>query len=434
MIGSQRTTTRFTVGVVLATCLTVAAVHAAPPTTATHRDDPTVTPTAGVRPSPSKLGSSSNAWFAFLPQHGAATEDRPSRATVLAIDRASEVRRARVPAPAPARVTVAVTGDILPHQPVLDAARRSDGTFDFRPLLAGIRRPIAAADLALCHLEVPLTADRTRLSTYPRFNAPTELAAALADIGYDGCSVASNHAFDRGTPGVRATLEALDAAGLGHAGTARTRRESRRVRIYDVPPARIAHLSYTYGLNGMVLPTDRRWSVDLIERRRILADAGRARRAGANVVIVSLHWGQEYVSTPTPQQDRLARRLLRAPQVDVLVGHHAHVVQPVARRRGKVVVFGMGNLLSNQTAACCVAGTQDGVIVRLVLQPRGDGSFAVRRVTYLPTVVRHPDRRVVLVHRALAGGAHGDWRRQLRASLQRTRRAIGDDATLERGG
>lgn len=323
---------------------------------------------------------------------------------------------------------MAVTGDLLPHQPVLSAAQRGDGSYDFEPLLRGIRGPIGRADLALCHLEVPLSRDNRRLSTYPVFNAPHELATAIAAVGYDGCSVASNHAFDQGEAGVRSTLDVLAHAGLGHTGMARTERESRRIQRYDVDGVDIAHLSYTYGLNGFELPPDRPWLVDLIDARRILRDARRARRNGADVVLVSLHWGTEYVAQPTSEQVRLARRLLKGPHIDALIGHHAHVVQPVDRVAGKVVVYGLGNLLSNQSAACCAAATQDGVVVELTLRGADDGSFDVSAVRYWPTMVRFPQRRVVLVERLLERTTDADLRQQLRASLRRTRDVIGDEA------
>ena len=337
------------------------------------------------------------------------------------------IELSRAPVPVPQEVTVAVTGDLLPHQPVLDAARHGD-SYNFVPLLRGIRGPITRADLALCHLEVPLARNHDRLSTYPIFSSPPELARALAAVGYDGCSVASNHAFDQSEAGVRSTLDALDHAGLGHAGTARTRREARRFQHYDVEGVDIAHLSYTYGLNGFTLPAGRTWLVDLIDARRILRDARRARRDDADVVLVSLHWGTEYVAQPTSDQVRLARRLLASPYIDALVGHHAHVVQPVDRVAGKVVVYGLGNLLSNQSAACCVAATQDGVIVELTLRGVDREGFTVTRVRYWPTMVRFPQREVVLVEPLLHKTADAELRRQLRASLRRTRSAIGDVA------
>jgi len=387
-------------------------------------------PTRGARPPALPVGSLEATSAGPGGHPGSAGSDAPVRREGEPVRRAI---RASTPVPPRTRrqtVTIAVTGDILPHLPVQAAARRADGTYDFRPLLRGVHGPIRAADLALCHLEVPLTRDRAGLSGYPVFGAPDELADDLADVGYDGCSVASNHALDRGVAGVGATLRALDGAGVGHAGTARSRREARRPPVYRVRGRRIAHLSYTYGLNGAVVPADRPWTVNVIDPRRILRDARRVRRRGVDLVLVSLHWGTEYVTTPTAAQRRLAGRLLASSAVDALVGHHAHVVQPVTRRRGKVVVYGLGNLLSNQSVACCRAATQDGVVVRLAVRERGDGALRIRDVAYVPTMVRHPQRRVVAVRRALRRGASGTYAAQLRASLRRTRRAIGGGATL----
>jgi hypothetical protein len=117
-------------------------------------------------------------------------------------------------------------------------------------------------------------------------------------------------------------------------------------------------LSYTYGLNGFRLPRGRPWLVNLLSPGRILADARAARRAGSQFTVVFLHWGQEYRSTPTPTQRTLARRLLADPSVDLIVGHHAHVVQPVQRVNGKWVAFGMANLLSAQSASCLGGASQ----------------------------------------------------------------------------
>ena len=129
----------------------------------------------------------------------------------------------------PARVTLAFTGDLLPHIAVDQRAAAlgtaSGAAFDFRPMFDQVTPLLAAADLALCHLEVPLSPDGA-ISGYPTFSAPVELADAVAAAGYDGCSTASNHTLDRGTPGVVTTLDRLDALGLGHAGSARTPEEA----------------------------------------------------------------------------------------------------------------------------------------------------------------------------------------------------------------
>jgi hypothetical protein len=156
---------------------------------------------------------------------------------------------------------------------------------------------------------------------------------------------------------------------------------------------RVALLSYTAVSNGQAVP--HAWSLNWATPRLMLRDARRARRRGARIVIVNLHWGAEFVSSVTPQQRALARRLIRSPAIDAIVGQHAHVVQPIRRLRGKPVVFGEGNLISNQTAACCPAASQYGLIALLdfVVQP-GRQAHA-RRIRYLPTWVRHPDYTVM---------------------------------------
>jgi Bacterial capsule synthesis protein PGA_cap len=109
---------------------------------------------------------------------------------------------------------------------------------------------------------------------------------------------------------------------------------------------------------------------------------------------VNLHWGAEYQHAPTAEQMALARRLTRSRDVTAIVGQHAHVVQPIRRVNGKIVVFGEGNLVSNQTAACCPAASQDGLIALLDLEVRPTGA-RVRRARYVPVWVRHPDYAVV---------------------------------------
>jgi poly-gamma-glutamate capsule biosynthesis protein CapA/YwtB (metallophosphatase superfamily) len=120
-----------------------------------------------------------------------------------------------------------------------------------------------------------------------------------------------------------------------------------------VDGVRVAFLAYTEFTNG--IPAPHPWSVSLASAARIPADAHRARMDGAKVVIVNLHWGDEYVAQPSSFQLRLAGRLTRSPDITAIVGQHVHVVQPIRVVHGKLVVFGEGNLISNQTSACCPA-------------------------------------------------------------------------------
>src|ERR687897_865095 len=344
----------------------------------------------------------------------------------LADGPAAELARAAGLAGDTEDLTLVASGDVLPHGPVLRRAgedgARSGQPYDFRPMLAELRPLVGGADLAVCHLEVPLSRDGRDIASWPSFNAPPELAAALRWAGYDACSTASNHAMDRGAAGVAATL---DRAGGAPAGPARHAAEAAASTVVDVRGLRVGLLSYAYGLNGGPLPAGRSWLVDLIDPARIVEDARAARRAGAGFVVVLLHWGQENQAAPTPSQRELARRLLAAPEVDLILGHHVHVVQPIEQVGGKWVAYGMGNSLSNQTPACCAAGSQDGVLVQVTIARDGDAP-RVKAVRYVPTWVEHPGFRVRPVLAALADRSLPPGARQaLEASRDRTSRAVG---------
>lgn len=299
----------------------------------------------------------------------------------------------------PRGFTIAATGDFLIHGPVWNQALSNGGGvgYDFGPMLEAVAPEISGADLAICHLETPLSADNSDLSGYPLFNAPFELAGAISAAGYDTCSTVSNHSLDQGVEGIETTLRHLDEAGLEHAGTARSAEEASEPNIYDVKGVEVGHLAYAYGFNGIPVPAGSPWLVNEIDADRILADAGRLREAGSEFTVVSLQWGQEDRRDPTPEQHALARQLLDSDNVDLIIGHHVHVVQPMEKIGDKYVIYGVGNFLSNQSEACCPAGSQDGVIVHVEVDEQPDDSFLATSVTYTPTFVERPDYRIVPV-------------------------------------
>jgi poly-gamma-glutamate synthesis protein (capsule biosynthesis protein) len=294
--------------------------------------------------------------------------------------------------------TVLTTGDFLLHMPVQRKALAYGGgsTYDFSPMLAQVAGQIAAADLAICHLETPLSPDDTALSGYPIFNTAKEIADAAAAAGYDTCSTASNHSLDQGAKGVASTLDQLDRVGLGHAGTARSAEEAARPDRHEVNGVSVAHLDYTYGTNGIPVPAGQPFLVNLIDLDRILADAHAAKAAGAEVVIVEMHWGLEYQSLPTAEQQQQARVLSDSPDIDLVIGQHVHVVQAAERRGDEYVVYGTGNLLSNQGAPATPTASNDGVIVEVHFAEQPDGSWA-QSVRYTPTYV---DRSSYVIRRA----------------------------------
>jgi hypothetical protein len=296
------------------------------------------------------------------------------------------------PCPGTACITVTMTGDVLLHPPLWQQARRDAraaggrADFDFRPLLAGQRRLLKAADLAICHLETPLAPRRGPYRGYPRFSVPPQIATALVATGYDACTTASNHALDQGTRGIRRTLAVMDAAHLRHTGSARSARERSRTLTFNVRGTQVALLAYTYGLNGLRPPRGQTWWVNLIDPRRIRADARAARGGGADVVVVALHWGSEYVHQPTAEQRQLARLLLTGSDIDVLYGHHGHVVQPVERIHGKWVIYGLGNSVAAQSVRR--PATQEGLLVRVQLVRDAKGRWRNGRLGWVPSLVR----------------------------------------------
>jgi hypothetical protein len=297
------------------------------------------------------------------------------------------------PVQAAPTLTVAASGDFLIHTPVAARALALGGgsRYDFAPLFSRVKPHIAGADVALCHVETPLVPGP--VMGYPSFRTPPGLARAIRQVGWDACSTASNHTLDAGQYGVGTTLRALDRAGIPHSGSARSAAESRRIPLLDARGVKVALLAYTSISNGQAVPHP--WSVSWASAGRILRDARRARRQGADLVIVNMHWGAEYVHGVTSAQAALADRLTRSPAIDAIVGQHAHVVQPIRRVNGKPVVFGEGNLISNQTAACCPAASQYGLIALIdFVVPPGERPRA-RRVRYIPTWVSHPSYSVL---------------------------------------
>lgn len=325
-------------------------------------------------------------------------------------------------------VTVALSGDVLIHDNVWASAHRSSSGsgFDFRPMLAPLRQRISGADLALCHLEVPLAAPGGPFANYPQFSAPPQIAGALRWLGYDGCSTASNHSVDQGFAGVARTLDTLDSAGLAHTGTARSRAEGRRIVMLSRDGMRIAWLAATYGTNGLPVDADKPWSVNLIDVDRILADARRARAAGADAVMVALHWGAEYSHAPSSSQLDIADRLTRSKDIALVYGHHAHVVQPVRKVNGTWVVFGLGNLLAGQRTTA--PGVNDGMIVEVTLRQRGDGRVRVLAPRAFPTHIDETgpggEFRVYDVRRALQGRLDPVTRAELLRSEATTRGVV----------
>jgi hypothetical protein len=317
--------------------------------------------------------------------------------------------------PSSVQLVVEASGDLLIHAAVFKRALVLGGGrhYNFAPMFAEIKPYIQGADLPLCHVETPMTPAPP--TGYPTFNTPPELATAIRQTGWRACSTAATHTLDQGQRGVDDTIRALDRAGVLHTGSFSSAAAQRTPLIMTVKGVRVAFLAYTELTNG--IPSPHPWSVNRANAAQILADAHRARVDGAKVVIVNLHWGDEDVTQPSSFQLALASRLTRSPDITAIVGQHVHIVQPIRMINGKLVVFGEGNLISNQTSACCPTAAQDGMIVLLTITSDSHGA-RVSFIHYVPIWVRHPD--FVVLPAGLAWRTDRADAAALRASYERT--------------
>ncbi len=307
----------------------------------------------------------------------------------------------------PRSFTIAAAGDIIIHEAIAVQAHynaRGAG-YDFTPMFEQIEPWIGDADLAICHLDGTLSVNDVGLSyqhgyDHPAyFYGPGEMAEAIAAAGFDTCSTAGNHSWDNGRRGLEDTLVMLDRAGVAHAGTARNLEET-RPGLHDVDGVTVAHIAYSMSMNAG-LRQEPSWAVNVIDAQAILADAAWAREQGADFVVVSLHWGEQYETEPSPDQRAMAETLLASPDIDVLLGHHAHTVQPIDWINGKLVVYGMGDFLTNIRGP---SGGGSGVIVHMTITEQPDGRFATSDVQFTPTAVDPWTKAVLPVSYTLAYG------------------------------
>ena len=345
--------------------------------------------------------------------------------TVLSACSSNTVSELTTTIPEDVQISMAFVGDILPHSPLVARAQRNE--LGFSPMFEDITPLIASADLAICHLETPIAPQGEALSTFPFFGVPPTITEAIAKAGFDRCSTASNHTYDRGLKGIDETINALLANNVAQSGMARTPSEI-EPQTFSVKGVTLSHLSYTFSYNGLSLPQDQEWRSALIDTDRILSDAKTAREMGANAVIVSMHWGNEMSSQLNSQQISVADALTKSGYVDLIVGHHAHVVQPIEKVNGVWVIYGMGNVLSNlPTSERWPASSQDAGVFTINLRRNADGNISFDAPVVHPTWVDKQHGWIIRdINKSLLNSNNsGVNARELELSLGRTTRVLG---------
>ena len=265
-------------------------------------------------------------------------------------------------------VNLTFVGDAMQHAPQLTAAQQPDGTYDYTPCFQYIEEDISWADLAVVNLECPLAG--RPYTGYPCFSAPESYAQQLKNVGFDLFLTANNHCLDRRDRGLIHTCQTLDSLKIPHIGTYRDQQErnKRLPYIVNIKGIKIAFLDYTYGTNG--IPIQGSVIVDGLDRQLIANDIAQAREQGAEAICVNLHWGIEYQLKPVATQRTLADFLV-SQGVDLIIGGHPHVVEPMEMRYSKeydknvLLVYSMGNFISNQTDIDCRGGAMVKVSLKM---------------------------------------------------------------------
>ncbi|MEV6532840.1 CapA family protein [Streptomyces sp. NPDC051639] len=291
--------------------------------------------------------------------------------------------------------TVAAAGDILMHPALVDQARKDAkrtgkgvAGLDFGPMMAGIKPLISKADLGICHFEPVVGAVNGPFEGFPDFQVPPQTAKTIKDLGYDTCSTASNHTLDHGYEGVKRTLDALDDAGLKHTGSFRTQKEALTPLVMDVKGVKVAQISFAYGFNEPhTFPKGKPWLANEMSLKAIKAAEQQARKAGAEVVILSIHWGLEHHPEPSAQQLSFARQIARQTGINLVIGCHAHVVQPMEKVDGTWVAYGMGNQIARHEVPTGL--TEEGVIAWFTFTEHGKGHWDVQP-RFEPTLLEIP--------------------------------------------
>lgn len=287
----------------------------------------------------------------------------------------------------PARIEnirLLATGDLLMHNTVINSGQTADG-YDYSRFFAPLESMVAEADYASICMETPLAgAKHGGYTGYPMFNAPDALAVSLRAAGFDLVITAHNHCLDRGVAGLQRTLEVLRQQGLDTLGTNLTPEEQNSFLIKDLKGIKVGYIGYTYGTNGIAWPQDQAYLINVLDPDRILADISRL-RPQVDVLVLILHWGQEYQHLPTKEQQQQAADFLLA-GADIIIGSHPHVVQPARevtlKGKKKFVIFSMGNSLSHQRGL----ERNSGVVVSLELEKNfSTGLTVLRQVELTPT-------------------------------------------------
>lgn len=285
--------------------------------------------------------------------------------------------------------TLTAVGDVLCHNTqYLDAYVKDSDSYDFSYVFDDIKQYTKLGDISVASLETSFAGKERGYSNYPKFNSPDELAFALKDIGIDVISTAGNHALDMGYSGLSRTIDILDKADISHLGTYKTKEEQEKILIKYVKGLKLGFINYTYGTNGIPVPSDKPFCVNLIDKDLIKKQIDAAKEQNVDILIACMHWGTEYKTSANDNQKELADFLFKN-GVDIIIGNHPHVLEPMEKitvtlddgsTKDGFVIYALGNFISDQNAK----NTRNSIILNLTITKHVDGKTTIDKAKYIP--------------------------------------------------
>lgn len=289
----------------------------------------------------------------------------------------------------PVTFTLTALGDTLCHNTQYwDAYNSETKEYDFSYVYEDIKYYTKVADITVGSLETTFAGENKGYSNYPTFNSPDSLATALKKIGVDVISLAGNHALDYGYSGICRTIDVLDNADISHLGTYKTAEDQEKLLIKNVKGVKIAFINYTYGTNGISVPSGKEFCVNLIDKNLIKKQIDQAKSEGADMIVACMHWGTEYKTSANSEQKELADYLFKN-GVDIILGNHPHVLEPMEKKtitlddgttKDVFVVYALGNFTADQKDEI----TRDSAILNLNITKNVDGKISINKVDYVP--------------------------------------------------
>lgn len=285
-------------------------------------------------------------------------------------------------------IKMTVIGDIMCHNTQYIDAQKSDKSYDFSYVFTEIKEKLANNDICIGNLETTFAGSKVGYSSYPTFNTPEILGKNLKDVGIDVLSTVNNHCLDKGYKGLESTIDYLDSFGFDHMGTYKSEEDQNKILVKEVNGIKIAFLAYTYGTNGIPIPSRKTYSVNLIDKDLILKHINYAKEQNVDLICASMHWGIEYQLKPNNEQKELSDFLFKN-GVDIILGSHPHVLEPMEIRNvttndGKnkqcFVIYSLGNFVSGQVKE----NTKNSIILDLTITKHKEGNVSIDKVDYTP--------------------------------------------------